>query len=158
MLPTVYMLVGIPGSGKTSYAQKLAKEKVCPIISTDAIRNLHPDWDETLIWPETYRICAEILSRGEDLIFDATNTTPNVRKRFKEKLEPYKLSYQIAAYFFPTPWEICYERIEKRNKMAGERYFPLDKVKSYADTIIAPSLDEGFIYIEEISIDKQKEG
>ena len=86
MLPTVYMLVGIPGSGKTSYAQKLAKEKVCPIISTDAIRNLHPDWDETLIWKLI--VSAEILSRGEDLIFDATNTTPNVRKRFKKNLNP----------------------------------------------------------------------
>lgn len=147
----VHMLVGIPGSGKTTYAKQLQAELNCRIISTDTIRNLHPTWNETLIWPEVYRLCAEIIANGEDLIYDATNVTPNVRKRFKDKLEPYHVNYDIGVYYFSTDWHVCYERIQQRNTMDGERYFPLDKVEDYGNMIIPPTDDEGFLFIKTIS-------
>lgn len=77
------MLVGIPGSGKSTYAKNvLAKEHHYPIISSDKVRQMHPDWDESLVWPEVYRLLAEAIKNGQDAIYDATSVTPKVRARF----------------------------------------------------------------------------
>lgn len=36
--PKLFMLVGLSGSGKSTFAQKLAKEEKAIIVSSDAIR------------------------------------------------------------------------------------------------------------------------
>ena len=149
-MPTVHMLIGIPGSGKTTFGRKLQKELNIPIISTDATRNLHPTWKEDKIWPEVYRLCAELLSSKQDFIFDATNITPEVRKTFRERVKPTGVDYDIAAYYIKADWHECYKRITIRNTIPGERYFPLDLVEDYGRRLIPPSEDEGFIFIKEI--------
>lgn len=150
------MLVGIPGSGKTTYGRTLKEELKCLMISSDEVRNLHPTWDEVLIFPEVYRLIAIELEQGHDVIFDATNVTPKVRARLKEKLEPYHVDYKVGCYYFPTPWKECYKRIEKRNTIEGERFFPLDAVEGYATTIVAPTKDEGFIFVKTIDMNKNE--
>lgn len=150
---TVHMMVGIPGSGKSTYSQNvLAKELKCRIVTSDGIRQEHPDWDESLVWPEVYRRIAEDIKNNKDVIYDATSPTPKVRNRFFEKLNELipNVKFHVGAYFFPTPANICYQRIEKRNQIPGEHFFPLDKVESYATTIVKPTIDEGFVFIKEI--------
>ena len=149
-MPTVHMLIGIPGSGKTTFGRKLQKELNCPIVSSDAVRNMHPTWKEDLIWPEIFRLCTEILASNSDLIFDATNITPEVRRRFRERVRPSNIEYDVAAYYIKADWQECYRRIEKRNTMPNERYFPLDKVIDYYHDLIPPTKEEGFIFIKEI--------
>ena len=74
---TVHMLVGIPGSGKSTYSNNvLAKEFNCRIVTTDGIRMEHPDWPESQVWPEVYRRIAEDITNGKDVIYDATSPTP----------------------------------------------------------------------------------
>ena len=85
-MSTLHMLVGIQGSGKSTYAKKLSKEFNAPIISSDIIRNLHPDWEEALIFPEVYRLCSEYLKQGIDVIADSTSITPKVRARYIETI------------------------------------------------------------------------
>ena len=144
----IYVMIGIPGSGKSTYAKQLSKELGCEVISTDNLRNLHPDWPEDAIWPEVYRLNAESLRNGQDAIFDATNATPKVRKRFVDEVEKHGVTMQMAGYFFDTPWEECKERVIKRNTMPGERYLPPEIVESYGHSIIKPTLEEGFLFIK----------
>ena len=54
----------------------------------------------------------------------------------------------MGAYFFNTPWEICQKRVIQRNTDSNERFLPPEVVKSYADNIIMPTLDEGFTFIK----------
>ena len=151
-MATVHMLVGIPGSGKSTFAQGLSKELSCSIVTTDGIRMEHPDWEERLVWPEVYRRLAVEILAGRDVIYDATSVTPNVRNRFFTRLyeQVEKGSFDVGAYFFPTPAEVCYKRIEKRNQDPNEHFFPLDKVESYASTMIPPTVEEGFVFVKEI--------
>ena len=150
---TVHMLVGIPGSGKSTYAKNvLVKEFNCKIVTSDGVRMEHPDWGEELVWPEVYRLLAEEISNGRDVIYDATSPTPKVRARFFEKLNERipNTKFHVGAYYFPTPADICYQRIEKRNLIPGEHFFPLDKVESYATTIVKPTVEEGFEFVKEV--------
>lgn len=152
-MATVHMMVGIPGSGKSTYSKNvLSKEIGCRIVTSDGVRMEHPDWDETLVWPEVYRRVAEELSAGRDVIYDATSPTPKVRARFFTRLNELipDVSFEVGVYYFPTPAEICYKRIEKRNQVPGEHFFPLDQVESYASTIVVPTLEEGFTFVKKI--------
>lgn len=150
---TIHMLVGIPGSGKTTYAKKLTKELNIPVVSSDEIRNLNPDTKEEQIWPLIYKACIDYIKNGQDFIYDATNITPNTRKRFKERLLESVDNFQIGTYYFDTDPLVCQQRAIKRNTMAGERYMPPDVVLSYGSKVIAPSEEEGFIFRKVIKND-----
>lgn len=155
-MATVFMMVGIPGSGKSTFSKKFAKENNLDIISSDEVRNMHPDWEEPLIFPEVYRLIAEHLKNNQDVIYDATSPTPNVRHRLFDKLEPYNVTFDVGVYYFDTPYEVCYKRIEKRNNMPGERFFPLEKLKGFSDTIVEPTVSEGFKFVKKFTYQEDK--
>ena len=150
---TIHMLVGIPASGKTTYAKKLAQELSIPIVSTDEVRNQNPNTKEDKIWPLVYEECGNLLKSGQDFIFDATNITPHVRDRFKQKMNEYSTDYQIGTYYFDTDPKTCYNRAIKRNQMPTERYIPPEVILSYGEKIIEPQEDEGFIFRKVIKND-----
>lgn len=149
-MATVHMMVGIPGSGKSYYSNYLNKLYGYHIISTDRVRMEHPDWEESLIWPEVYQLVGYYLKNNEDVIFDATNITPKVRNRFKDEVNKHYTSYDMIAYYFDTPVDECVKRVDLRNNLPGNLFLPLDVIKSYGERIIKPTLDEGFKKIIEI--------
>lgn len=146
----VHMMVGIPGSGKSTYSKILQEKCGYPIVSTDVVRTLHPDWEESLIWPEVYRLCAEYLSNNQDIIYDATNITPKVRNRFKEEVNKIFCSYEIIAYYFDVPVDVCVKRVDERNKIPGNLFLPTEVIASYGERIIKPTFEEGFVEIIDI--------
>ena len=153
----VHMLVGIPGSGKSTYCNNVLTKKYpkAVFIASDIVRNNNPTMKEEEIWPEIYRLCHKALSEGLDIIYDATNITPNVRNRFFSKLaERGELSYDKVAYYFITDPKKCVERVAIRNTLPNERFLPLDVIEGYGERIIAPTLEEGFKEI--IVIDNNK--
>lgn len=155
-MATVHMMIGIQGSGKTTYAKKLAELYHYEIISTDVVRMLHPDWKEELIWPEVYKLCALNLIDGKDIIFDATNITPKVRKRFIDEVGKYTTNFVLVAYYFTTDLAICEERVSKRNTKENELYLPVEVIKSYHERLVEPTFDEGFINIIRVNNDERR--
>ena len=71
-MPTYYLMAGIPGSGKSTYADSLG----CWVVFPDTIRETH-----RVSSPEAFEIArrevAALLLDGQDVVFDATNTTSN---------------------------------------------------------------------------------
>lgn len=146
-MPYVHMLIGIPGSGKSTYCNNVLIKKYpeAIFIASDIVRNNNPTFKEDQIWPEIYRLCSEALKNNLDIIYDATNITPNVRNRFFNKLiEMGVPQFEKMAYYFITDPDKCVERVKKRNEMPNERYLPVDVIKGYGEKIIAPTLEEGF--------------
>lgn len=145
---TIYLLVGIPASGKSTYAKKLKEEKNIEIVSTDWVRVNNPGIIEKDVWPAVYKSIANIIKEGRDLIFDATSVTPNVRQRLITNLLELGLihhrDYEISALFFPTSARTAVQRADERNKKPNELFMPLDVVTSYDEKIIPPTYAEGF--------------
>ena len=139
----LHLMVGIQGSGKSTYSKKLRDEFGYKIISSDEVRIMHPDWEEVKIFPEVYRLCAMELKEGNDVIFDATNITPKVRARNINLIREIYSDFEVYAYFINTNKELCKERVLKRNNMEGELFLPIEVIDSYYNNLVPPSLEEG---------------
>lgn len=145
---TIHLMIGIQGSGKTTFSKRLSKSLNIEIVSTDLIRKEMSEILEEQVWSMVCQNCASKLAKGKDVIFDATNITPKVRTRLKENVKQIYPDFSIGCYFFDVNPSICVKRVEKRNTMMGELYLPTEVIYSYYHKTVPPTFDEGFIFIK----------
>ncbi len=147
----VHLMVGIQGSGKSTFSAKLSKELNIKVASTDEVRKQNPGIDEKLVWPLVYKMCANELKNGNDVIFDATSITPKVRSRLIENIKLEYENFEVGCYYFDVDPDICKARVEARNNIPGELYLPLEVIDSYSEKIIKPTKEEGFCFVKTIN-------
>lgn len=140
----IHMMIGIQGSGKTTFSKKLAKDINAVVVSTDLVRMANPGISEDLVWPYAYKQVAECIENSIEVIFDATSITPKVRKRFINNIELHGVKCEIIAYFFDVDKNVCASRVEQRNKDNTQINIPIEVIYSYSERLIPPTLDEGF--------------
>lgn len=144
------MMIGIPGSGKTTYSKDLSKEYNAKVISSDKVRQTYVGIKENDVFPTVFRLCIEELKENRNVILDATHITPKVRKRTFDALDEFNVPYEKVAVYVDTPVDVCVRRVEKRNQDPNELFLPLEVIASYGSNIVPPSLSEGFIDIKVI--------
>lgn len=143
------MLVGIPGSGKSTAAKQLGKQSVATsIISTDAIREeLYGSESELGAWGD---IEAKIRTRLEEansngslVIYDATNYRRGFRGNFLLAASQYAPQRRCrwTCLIMDTPLEECLERNARRERQVPE--FVIKKMSGVLEREF-PSHDEGF--------------
>ena len=140
----IHMMIGIQGSGKTTFSNQLANDINAEIVSTDLVRTTNPGISEDLVWPYVYKQVAECVKNNIEVIFDATSITPKVRKRFIDNVESHGVKCEIVAYFFDVDKNVCAKRVEKRNKDNTQINIPIEVIYSYSERLVPPTLDEGF--------------
>ena len=61
-MATLHMLVGIPGSGKSTYTRNHLTKKYhdAVVIASDIVRTNNPHLKEEEIWPEIYRLLTNL--------------------------------------------------------------------------------------------------
>lgn len=138
------MLIGIQGSGKTTYSKVLKEKYDARVISTDKIRQTFLNIEEKDVFPTLYKLCAKELLQGYNVIIDATHITPKVRKRTFDALNEFNVNYEKVAYYIKTPLEVCVKRVDIRNQDPNELFLPLEVIESYFKNLIPPTEEEGF--------------
>lgn len=139
-----YVLIGIPGSGKTTYRNEFNKDNKIICVSTDDVRQKNKGIDEKMVWPLVYKTIGENLKNGFDVIFDATSTTKKVRDRLINEVNAYYENYELIGLYFPTSYRVCMNRVKKRNEDPNELFLPLDVIESYGNNIYPPTYEEKF--------------
>ncbi len=150
-MSTLHIMVGIQGSGKSTFSKKLSNELNIKVVSTDLIRAENSGIDETLVWPTVYKMCADELKSNKDVIFDATSITPKVRKRLIDNVKELNAEFEVGCYFFDVPLETCKKRVEIRNNQDTGIFIPLEVLDSYHERIIKPTLEEGFTFVKTVN-------
>lgn len=140
--PKFMMLVGLPGSGKSTWAQNYLTEYAnTEIISSDEIRkelfnDENSQEDNNRVFHEMEIRTLEYLNRGTNVIYDATNI---VRKRRKVLLDKLPIWVVKQAHVIWAPIDVCIERDSSRNRTVGKDVI-WKMIKSYQP----PFFDEGF--------------
>lgn len=110
------LTVGIPGSGKTFWAEAYAKEHNYWNLNLDDIREqLGGRENQNLTQAAVLIRDSRILGAcavGQDIILSDTNLNDTHRGTLVAWL--YRLGYEVAVKEFHTPWEVCLERNSKR--------------------------------------------
>src|SRR5215471_3561976 len=135
----IMLMVGLPGSGKSTYLQRLG---VTP-LSSDAIRQvLADDATDQTIHKRVFRTIRYLLRQrlaiGRAVTYvDATHLTPAERRPYVQMARQH--GCDIEAVFFDVPLEICIARNRRR-----ERVVPLQAMRKMAAKLVPPKVAEGF--------------
>ncbi|MCX6738554.1 MAG: ATP-binding protein [Candidatus Parcubacteria bacterium] len=90
---TLFILCGLPYSGKTFFSEKIRKEVDCAYVSIDDIFHSYDyDWNTSTLpdekaWDEIFLEASEqtknALARGENVLYDSTNHTRRSRDELR---------------------------------------------------------------------------
>jgi predicted kinase len=121
MKPELIMLIGLPGCGKSTIAQKYYADR--KIFSSDALRKeLFDDEDcqdkNDELFKELHKRIREALKQGHDVIYDACNISYKRRMAFLQEMKKY-YGYATAMVIM-TPYEECVARQKERNRDVPE--------------------------------------
>ena len=139
--PKLIIMVGLPGSGKSTRAKEIANTENCTVLSSDALRKelSGSEQDQTQndkVFKLLYQRMNDLLSNGESVIIDATNTTIKSRKRILSECKfPCYKEVQLVA----TPIEECVSRDRGRERSVG-----IDVIKKFEGSFQCPQYFEGF--------------
>ena len=139
----IVVLVGLPGSGKSTYLERLGVSG----LSSDAIRRLLADdeTDQTInhrVFQTLRYLLRQRIAAGRSATYiDATNLTPEERRPYIQIGQ--RFGCPVEALFFDVPLDVCMARNAQR-----QRVVPEEAMLKLAAKLQAPSLEEGFHRIE----------
>lgn len=141
---TVFVMVGIPGSGKSTIAESLKNDHTV-IFSSDAYRekifgDASVQCAPSVVFETMYSDAISILKSGKSIIIDATNIKIKDRKNVIKKFTNY--SDNIVAIIVNSSIENCIIRDSMRNRTVGE-----EVIKNMYKKFVVPSTNEGFTQI-----------
>ena len=147
----LYMLVGIPASGKTTWANNQSFTKDCVIISTDQyVEEYAAQTGKT--YTEAFQeympiavdrmtdAVIEAREAGRNIIWDQTSTSIGTRAK-KFRMLP---NYYAIAVVFPIPER---QELERRLTSRPGKIVPIDVVDRMIGNWEEPTLEEGFMEI-----------
>lgn len=116
------MLVGLPGSGKSTYAEKLRQQGYI-IHSSDVIReeltgNMNEQSFNEKVFYMLHNRIKEDLRQGKDVVYDATNLSRKRRKAFLEEI--HNIKCKKICILIMTPYEVCLAQNYTRERQVPE--------------------------------------
>ena len=146
-MPTLFMLIGVPASGKSTWAKNNRGNAL--VASSDDFIEKQAEkmgttysvvFDDYIKAANTHALATakKAFSDNIDLIWDQTNLTKNGRRN---KLKMVPNSYKKVAVFFPTPHE---DVLKKRLAGRPGKHIPDYVISSMIKTVEKPTREEGF--------------
>ena len=165
----IKVLIGISGSGKSTYARKLAKDYNEEICSTDkyvvahAMSRLNEDgaklsYDQAFddiqknnlfgeITGKFYNDIEENIKNGNNFIIDRTNLNARARtsliKELRELGKKYSKATVIIGVVFNPPISVIHDRLEKRIMLENKK-IPADILDDQIKNFQIPTDKEDF--------------
>lgn len=149
-MPKMWMLIGVPGSGKSTYRAALPADAT--VLSTDdQIEDIAADMGKTYsevfrdhigqAEKDMYQRAMKAFAAGRDVIWDQTNLTAKTRAK---KLIMVPDQYEKIAVYFPTPEP---DELQRRLDSRKGKAIPANILMGMSSQLQRPTRDEGFDHI-----------
>ena len=126
-MPAMVIMMGIQGSGKSTFCAKNFSEYTR--INLDTLRTRKKENDALRL----------AINRKENIVIDNTNPTVSDRKKY---IEAGKTSqYRIIGYFMQSRLQECIERNDTRQ---GKEKIPSIAIACTSNKLEMPGYEEGF--------------
>src|SRR5271165_3510067 len=135
----IVVLVGLPGSGKSTYLERMGVRG----LSSDTIRGLLADDErdqtvnERVFQTLRYLLRQRLAIERPVTYIDATNLRPEERRPYLELGQQF--GCDVEAVFFDVPLAVCLTRNAARGRVVPE-----DALEAMAAKLTPPSQGEGF--------------
>lgn len=128
-MPSLVLMIGPPGAGKSTHVAQAFSRKDWTVLSLDALGKRSRQFQKFY----------QALQADQDVIIDDTNVTRDIRSRF---VQPAKdKGYSVRAVWIDTPFAECVKRNEGRKV---KKRVPDVAIKSKFKDFERPTIDEGF--------------
>jgi predicted kinase len=147
-MSTMYMLIGVPGSGKSFWlhSQDLTHAQV---LSTDNWVEHFAQLNNTTYSDIFKRVIGEAtrlmqhdlrmaIQNQHTIFWDQTNCAAKIRA---DKLRQIPITYRKVAVYFPTPDD---QELDRRLKSRVGKQIPWNVVMGMKSSLQPPDLSEGF--------------
>ena len=144
---TLYITVGLPGSGKSTYAKEFIKGKDIEYLSSDELRAVYGkgEDDQTvtpIVFGHIKRKVDEYLKDGKNVMVDATSVNRKERSDYINTAKKY--GAKVVALVFKMDRQGLIDRNKKRGEQGG-RIVPdwvIDKMLAkYEEPSFAEGID-----------------
>ena len=161
-MKNAYMLIGLPGSGKSTWAEDFLDHHLGTAVklsTDDYIERVAAAQGKTYSEVFSAHMGAadaalktsleEAAACGKNIIWDQTNLTPTGRRVKVAHLRA--LGYDVYAIVFKVPFIVLSARLTGR----PGKIIPDHVLQSMISSYVEPSLDEGFVWIADITHDEE---
>jgi len=142
------MLIGVPGSGKSTFVAKQKRDFNFVYVSSDYFvekfaQKMGKTYDEVFkeVAPRAMRLMNRRIQTARrnkrNIVWDQTNVSAKSRAKKLTQLPEYR---KVAIYFATPPEDVLAERLASRTGKA----IPDFVMKSMKDNMEYPTRDEGF--------------
>ncbi len=151
-MATLHLMIGLPCSGKTTYARKLAIEENALLLTPDewqrkilGLTIYDPESNHDLIHSNIETIMWEVASRvltlGVSVILDFGFWARTERDDFRNRAKDLKVDFKL--HYMNAPKEELISRLEQRNNSDGA-FFIIDPkyIEKWSLAFEAPTEDE----------------
>lgn len=142
MNPILALMVGVSGSGKSTYANGLKTSINATIVEPDAIRleltgNASDQSQNDKVFSLAFKRAGDLLAQGKNVVIDATSVDKWSRSKWIDIGK--KNNAEIRAYVITTPIELA-----KKRNLGRDRVVPDNVIDRQQSRLQLPTSSEGF--------------
>jgi len=150
-MQNVYEMMGLPGSGKTTWAKEKAEETGAIIIGRDDIRHMlkhshsydSSEKNQKYVWDVSQFMIKEALQRGFDVILDQMSLTKISRIETLDLIREYAPMAKVTLVWCSEDRQNVDRRMN--SEMAwGDREYYVKLIKDLKMSIAVPEYYEGY--------------
>lgn len=130
------IMVGVPGSGKTTVSKILEKDGIAK-ISTDDLKSFYKNEKYKIsdLFKIQYKIIERLMKLNKSIVADSNSDKEIYRNSLSDLA--YKYGYKIIIIYCYADKKIIYKRMDERKK-TGKFYVPPNKIDEFINELEVP--------------------